>query len=181
MGSAGRCKYPTGANGRLLRQVQKKKHQTTWPILQLHLCAHNRSMHVARFRPCGAFHGKAGRAHARVFSGTLLSPKPSLASGSTCSSPAASEQSSEGSQVNDGFGSTARQDAHASSRCGCVSLAAASNPVHTGRAGKFGLHTLPRDGQIDIRMLSLKARIDIPDPHPSAGNPFPRGLPARLC
>jgi hypothetical protein len=141
-------------------------------VLHRGMRVHNRSMHVARFRPCGTFHGKAGRAHAQAISGTLLSPRPSLASGSTCSSPAVSKQSSEGSQVNDGFGSTARQDVHASSRSG-VSLTAASNPIHTRRAGKFGLQTLPRDGQINDRMLSVKAQIDIPAPHLSASNPVP--------
>lgn len=150
-------------------------------VLHRGMRVHNRSMHVARFRPCGTFHGKAGRAHARAISGTLLSPRPSLASGSTCSSPAVSKQSSEGSQVNDGFGSTARQDVHASSRRRCVWLTAASNPIHTRRAGKFGLQTLPRDGQINDRVLSVKAQIDIPAPRPSASNPFPRGLPVRLC
>ena len=90
-----------------------------------------------------------------------MSPRPSLASGSTCSSPAVSKQSLEGSQVNDGFGSTA------------VSLTAASNPIHTRRAGRFGLRTLPRDGQTNDRVLSLKAQVDIPAPRPSASNPVP--------
>lgn len=83
--------------------------------------------------------------------------------------------------MNDGSGSSARQDMHACSRCRCVSLTAASNPIHARRAGKFGLHTLPRGGQITDRVLSVRPRIDSPDPRPSAGNPFPRGLPARLC
>jgi hypothetical protein len=62
-----------------------------------------------------------------------------------------------------------------------VSLTAASNPIHTRRTGKFGLQTLPQDGQINDRVSSVKARIDIPAPRPSAGNPFVRGLPVRLC
>lgn len=146
-----------------------------FPVAVLHrgMRVHNRSMHVARFGPWGRFHGKAGRAHARAISGTSLSPRPSLASGPACSSPAASKQSSEGSQVSDGFGSTARQDVHGSSRRGCVSLTAASNPVHTRRAGGFGLQTLPRDGQINERVSSVKAQIDIPAPRPSASNPVP--------
>jgi hypothetical protein len=133
---------------------------------------------IASSRPppehaCGTFHGKAGRAHALAIAGTLSSPRPSLASGSTCSSPAVSKQSSEGSLVNDWFGSAARHDVHASSRRRCVSLTAASNPIHTRRAGKFGLQTLSRDGQINDRVSSVKAQIDIPAPRPSAGNPFP--------
>lgn len=146
-----------------------------FPVAVLHrgMRVHHRSMHVARFGPCGGFHGKAGRAHARAISGTLSSPRPSLASGSTCSSPAVSKQSSEGSQVNDGFVSTARQDVHASSRRRRVSPTVASNPVHTGRPGKSGIQTLPRDGQINDRVSSVKARIDIPAPRQSAGNPVP--------
>ena len=129
----------------------------------------------------GTFQGKAGRAHARAISGTLSSPTPSLARGSTCSSPAVSRQSSEGSPVNDWFGSTAREDVHAGSWRRRVSLTAASNPIHSRRFGKSPLQALPRDGQINDRVLSVKAQLDLPAPRPSAGNPFPRGLPVRRC
>ena len=124
-------------------------------------------MHVARSRPCGTFHGEAGRAHVRAMSGTLLPPEPSLASGSTCPGSAVCGRPSEGSQVNDGFGSDVRQDMHASSQSRRVSLTAASNPIRARRAGKFGLQTLSCDGQINDRVLRVKAPIDIPEfsPH----------------
>ncbi len=119
--------------------------------------------------------------HERVISETLLSPRRSLANGSICSSLAVSKQASKGSHVNDWFGNTARQEVHARSRRSCLPLTAASNPPHTMRDSNFAFQTLPRDVQINDRVLRAKARIDIPEPRPLAGNPFPRGLPAHLC